>query len=55
MFEIRPETFRDVTKTIMENVPVGLPNGMQQKTAVGVGSIDGGTGAVHSHRFSKPL
>ena len=43
MFEIRPETFRDVKEKIMENVPVGLPNGMQQKTAVGVGSIDGGT------------
>jgi HK97 family phage major capsid protein len=42
MFEMRPETIGDITKKIMDNDPVELP-GMQQKTAVGVGSIDGGT------------
>ena len=43
MLKMRPETMGDVTKKIMDNVAVGLPGGLQQKTAVGVGSIDGGT------------
>jgi hypothetical protein len=38
MFEIRPETIDGVTKKIMDNVAVGLPNDMHRKAAV----IEGG-------------
>jgi hypothetical protein len=46
MFEIRPETIGDVTRRIMDNVPVGLPNSLQQKTAVAIGGIDSGWGGA---------
>lgn len=41
MLEMRDGTISDVTKQIELNAAIKLPTGMQQKTAVSVGTIDG--------------
>ena len=43
MLEMGPETISGVTKKIMDNVAVELPNGTRQKSAVATGSVGGTT------------